>query len=82
MTRPTMIDNAIQILSAAIDESPFDYMLFMERGKLFHQKGKFDLAMNDFRRAAEINPGNKEAEAYIELITEILNYRYKDIYNP
>lgn len=75
-------DNAIQVLSAAIDASPDDFMLLMERGKLYHQKGEFDKALNDFLRANEINPGDMESATYIEIIREILNYRYKDIYNP
>ncbi|MCD7962664.1 MAG: tetratricopeptide repeat protein [Rikenellaceae bacterium] len=82
MPQVTMIDNAIQILSAAIDESPNDFTLFMERSKLYHQKGNFDKALNDFIHASEINPDSQEADSYIEIISEILNYRYKDIYNP
>ncbi len=76
------IDDAINLLSAAIEETSDKFLLYMERGKLYHRKGLFGNARNDFRQALEIKPDDREAEAYISLITEILNYRYKDIYNP
>lgn len=76
------IDLQIEVLSTALETAPKDDTLYVERGKLYHQKGLFDKAQNDFRRAAAINPNNREAESYIEIIQEIFNYRYKDIYNP
>ena len=78
----TNIDIRIEVLTQAIENTPGDDTLYVERGKLYHQKGLFDKAQNDFRRAAAFNPNNREAESYIELIQEIFNYRYKDIYNP
>jgi len=78
----TNIDIQIGILTEAIEQNPKDDSLYLERGKLYHQKGLFYKAQNDFQRAAALNPNNKEAESYIELIQEIFNYRYKDIYNP
>ncbi len=69
-------------ITKAIEQSPDDDALYVERGKMYHKKGMFDRAQNDFQRALEINPENKEAAAFIELIREIFNYRYKDIYNP
>ena len=78
----TNIDIQIGILTEAIGNNPKDDTLYVERGKLYHQKGLFDKAQNDFQRAAALNPNNSEAESYIELIQEIFNYRYKDIYNP
>ena len=76
------IDLQIDVLTEAIENNQKDDTLYVERGKLYHQKGLFDRAQNDFQRAAALNPNNKEAESYIELIQEIFNYRYKDIYNP
>ncbi len=72
----------IEVLTDALEQYPKDDKLYVERGKLYHQKGFFDKAQNDFQRAAALNPNNKEAESFIELIQEIFNYRYKDIYNP
>ena len=76
------VDSAISVLSAAIDQSPAEYTLYMERGKLYHRKGDFDKALNDFTKAVQIKPHDMEAATYIEMIREILNYRYKDLYNP
>lgn len=76
------IDIQIEVLTKAIENNPKDDTLYVERGKLYHQKGQFDKAQNDFQRAAAINPNNKEAESFIEIIQEIFNYRYKDLYNP
>jgi nicotinate-nucleotide adenylyltransferase len=78
----TNIDIQIEVLTEALEQSPKDDTLYVERGKLYHQKGVFNKAQNDFQRAAAINPNNKEAESFIELIQEIFKYRYKDIYNP
>lgn len=82
-TGPTnKIDIEIETLTEAIDANPKDDMLYLERGKLYHQKGLFDKALNDFTRAAALNPNNREADSYIEIIQEIFSYRYKDLYNP
>ncbi len=78
----TNIDIQIEVLTEALDQNPRDDALYVERGKLYHQKGQFDRAQNDFQRAAAINPQNHEAESFIEIIQEIFNYRYKEMYNP
>lgn len=79
---PADLDLRIGVLTEALDKDPRDDALYVERGKLYHQKGQFDRAQNDFQRAAALNPDNREAESFIEIIQEIFNYRYKDIYNP
>lgn len=76
------IDIQIEVISEALEKNPKDEMLYLERGKLYHQKGEFHKALNDFTKAAAINPQNKEADSYIEIIQEIFSYRYKDLYNP
>ena len=76
------IDIQIAVLTEAIENNPKDDVLYVERGKLYHQKGEFHKALNDFTSAAAINPQNKEADSYIEIIQEIFAYRYKDLYNP
>lgn len=79
---PADLDLRIGVLTEALDKDPRDDALYVERGKLYHQKGQFDRAQNDFQRAAALNPDNREADGFIEIIQEIFNYRYKDIYNP
>lgn len=56
--------------------------LYTERGKCHFQQQAWGGAINDFRRASELNPDNKEAKQFIEMTQEILAFRYTDIYNP
>ena len=56
--------------------------LYLERGKLYYRIGDFGKALNDFTRVTDIVPGHTEASGYAEMINEILDFRYKDIYNP
>lgn len=51
-------------------------------GKRHYQNGAFGAAANDFARAAELDPGNAEAEGYLHMIDEIQNYRNTDLLNP
>lgn len=39
-------------------------------------------ALNDFRKARELDGTNAEADAYIEMLQEIFDFRYTDLYNP
>ena len=76
------LQNEIELLTAAIGESPGDYKLYLERGKLYHRNGAFDKALNDFVRVRQIIPTHTEAGEYIAMIREIFEFHYKDIYNP
>ena len=38
-------------------------------------------AMNDFIRVTEVDPDNREAGTYIEMLNSIFEYRYTEIYN-
>lgn len=76
------LDSEIMVLTQEIGNDPFDYMLYMERGRLHYQKGAFDKALNDFTRVHELSPNCKEASEYISMIREIFAFRYLDIYNP
>lgn len=76
------LNGEIMVLTQEISNDPYDYMLYMERGRLHYQKGTFDKALNDFTRAHELSPGCHEASEYISMIREIFAFRYIDIYNP
>lgn len=69
-------------LTAAIGSSPDSAELYVERGKCHFRRNEWGSAINDFRRACEIDPANTEARQFIEMAQEILEFRYKDIYNP
>lgn len=54
----------------------------MRRGRLLYRAGLFHRALNDFRKARELDGTNAEADAYIEMLQEIFDFRYTDLYNP
>ena len=69
-------------LSERIEAEPDNAALRIERGKLHYGRAAWGDALNDFNRALEIDAGNCEARQYVEMVQEILAFRYKDIYNP
>lgn len=72
----------ITTLTSAIQQSPDNAELYLERGKCYFRKNEWGYAINDFRKAEELAEDKTEARQYIEMAEEILEYRYKDIYNP
>ncbi len=76
------ISHKIMSLTAAINQDEQNAELYIERGKCHFRQQAWGSAINDFRRASELNPENREARQYIEMTQEILEFRYKDIYNP
>lgn len=72
----------INSLTTAISTEEHNAELYIERGKCYFRRQEWGRAINDFRRAFEINPQATEACQYIEMTQEILEFRYKDIYNP
>ena len=51
-------------------------------GGVLYRAGLFHRALNDFRKARELDGTNAEADAYIEMLQEIFDFRYTDLYNP
>ena len=76
------LGSKIASLTAAISQSPERAELYLERGKCYFRKNEWGSAINDFRKAEELAEDKTEARQYIEMAEEILEYRYKDIYNP
>lgn len=69
-------------LSARIDRNPDDASLYVERGKWHYRRNEWGNALNDFNRALAADPAHAEALQYVEMVQEILQYRYTDLYNP
>ena len=61
---------------------PSNARCMMRRGRLLYRAGLFHRALNDFRKARELDGTNAEADAYIEMLQEIFDFRYTDLYNP
>ncbi len=55
---------------------------YMERGKLHYRLGEWGAALNDFNAALRIDDTHVEAKEFARMVQEILEFRYKDIYNP
>lgn len=72
----------ITTLTAAIEQGAASAEMFLERGKCYFRKNDWGSAINDFKKAEELAPGQTEAKQFIEMAQEILEFRYKDIYNP
>ena len=56
--------------------------LLVERGKLHYRMGEWGPALNDFNAALRIDDTHVEAKEFARMVQEILEFRYKDIYNP
>ena len=69
-------------VTAQLAERPDDIDLLLERGKLHYRLNEWGAALNDFNRARHLDPDHVEARQFVEMIEEILAFRYKDIYNP
>ena len=72
----------LTILTAAIEQGAASAEMYIERGKCYFRKNDWGNAINDFKKAEELAPQQTEAKQYIEMAQEILEFRYKDIYNP
>ena len=72
----------IMRLTSMIEAGDERDVLYIERGKCYFQYNEWGKAINDFNRAKAINPDNEEAQQLHDMVYEILEFRYKDIYNP
>lgn len=71
----------ISSLTAALSQQE-SADLYIERGKCYYRQNEWGCAINDFRKAEELQPDRQEARQFREMVEEILEFRYKDIYNP
>ena len=69
-------------LDGALAADPANTGLLLERGRLHHRLSEWGAALNDFNAVLRLDPACEEARQYIDMIQEILAFRYKDIYNP
>ena len=69
-------------LTAQIAADPENTALYMERGKLHYRLNEWGAALNDFNRVLQADDSHAEARQYAQMVQEILEFRYKDIYNP
>ena len=69
-------------LTAQIAARPEDVDLLLERGILHYRMGEWGPALNDFNAVLRIDAEHVEARQFAQMVQEIFEFRYKDIYNP
>lgn len=69
-------------LSERLAAEPDDTECLLERGRWHYRRNEWGKALNDFNRVTELAPDCVEAQQMREMIYEILQFRYTDIYNP
>ena len=72
----------IVALNALLDQDPQNVEFLMQRAKLHYRRNEWGNALNDFHAVLRMDPQHKEAKQFIEMVQEILAFRYTDIYNP
>lgn len=75
-------EQCLESLTARIEAGEADTALFVERGRIHYSRAEWGEALNDFNRALAIDPEHREAREFARMVQEILEFRYKDIYNP
>lgn len=75
------IEGKIERLTALIEQGATAEH-HIERGKCYYRLNEWGRAINDFRRAEALDAECVEAVQWRKMSEEILEYRYKDIYNP
>ena len=75
-------ENYRRSIDERIAANPDDTEALMERGRMHYRSNRWGDALNDFGRVTELQPGNTEAQQMREMIYEILQFRYTDLYNP
>lgn len=72
----------IAALTAQIAAEPENTALYLDRGKLHYRLNEWGAALNDFNRVLQLDDAHAEARQLAGMVREILEFRYKDIYNP
>lgn len=72
----------IAVLTTQLAAHPDDIELLLERGKLHYRLSEWGPALNDFNAVLRIDANHVEARQFAQMVQEIFEFRYKDIYNP
>lgn len=64
----------------AEDAHPSDCHYYL-LGNAYRKKGDWQMALNNYMEAVAINPQSPAAEAQV-MLTDILDFYHKDMYNP
>ncbi|MDR2064106.1 MAG: tetratricopeptide repeat protein [Prevotellaceae bacterium] len=74
-------ENSLALLNEYIVQNPSDDSAYYLRGNIYRKMNLFGDALNDYRKALELNSQSRAAVA-IEILNEILEFRNTDLLNP
>lgn len=75
------IEQALALLSQAEEANPEDAELAYLRGAALAKRGDLGAALTHYRRSARLDPAGP-AQGAVELLTGIMDFYHKDLYNP
>lgn len=75
------VEEAIQSIRERLDMKPEDDSLHYLMGNAYRRQSNWQMALEHYAEAVELNPDSpaKQAKA---MLTDILNYRCKELLNP
>ena len=74
------IDEAIPLLTCFVNENPSSDEAFFLLGNAYRKKENWELALNNYRQAMDLNPDSPAKHAY-KMVIDILNFYNKDMFN-
>ena len=74
------IDTAIEQLEGLIKENPSNDKLYYLLGNAYRKSGNWQMAINNYLEALDINPVSPAGEAK-DMLVDILEFYNKDMYN-
>lgn len=80
LLRENRIEEAIGKLDTMLEQEPTSDEAFYLRGNAYRKLGDFQQALNNYLSAMELNPDSPAREAH-DMLMEILDFYYKEMYN-
>jgi len=73
-------DKAISLLTDFAGENPTSDEAFFLLGNAYRKKENWEFALNNYRKAMDLNPDSPAKYAY-KMVIDILNFYNKDMFN-
>ncbi len=76
------MNERLEYLNGKVAAEPQNPQVYMERGLYYYGCNEFGNAINDLNAVLRLDADNGEAKELLNMIREILAFRYTDLYNP
>ena len=73
-------DETISLMTDFTDKNPSSDEAFFLLGNAYRKKENWELALNNYRQATDLNPDSPAKHAY-KMAIDILNFYNKDMFN-